>query len=637
MKKQLLVAGLTCGTLLAIAAAGNNDPVLMKVAGKDIRLSEFEYLFHKNNSQELQQHQPIEKYVEMFIDYKLKVADAEAAGLDTTKAFRDEFVKFRNELSQPYLRDNNLLDSLINVCYGHMAEEVLVSHIMLPVDQVERIDSLRNAIVSGQTTFEDAARQYSIDKYSAVNGGMMGVVVPSAFPWNFEQVAYATPVGKVSEVVNSGLGQHLIRVEKRTPSRGEVNVEHILRLTQGKDAAAKATQKQLIDSIYTVVSANPEKFEELARQLSEDPGSAKKGGALGWFGSGRMVQEFDSVSFALPVGAISQPFATSYGWHIVKKLDSRTVAPLADIRKQLEGQLSRNLQGVTPESAFIERCKAKYNGGVDEVVVKGLAQGLTTELDSVAIADFKASNIPVFYVGKNKYTLAEALKVANVYPGMTPAQFVETVRSAAYSQLNDKLLDMARQDLYNSNPDYRNIVNEYHDGILLFEVSNGKIWDKAAKDTEGLEAFFNANRDKYRFEAPKFKSYIFFANNDSILEAALQLAEQTPADIAPADLVKAVRDKFGRDVKIERVLAAKGENAYVDHVAFGGVKPEAKSKGRDSFAAFRGRTIDAPEGVADVRNQVISDYQSSLEKQWLSQLRKNYKFKVNKKILKQVK
>lgn len=641
MKKSILTVGLTCGTLLAIAAVSNNDPVLMKIAGKDVKLSEFEYLFHKNNSQELQQPQSLDNYVKMFVDYKLKVADAEAAGLDTTKAFRDEFTKFRDELSQPYLRDNNLLDSIVNLCYERMGEEVIVSHIMLPVNQAVRLDSIRREIKSGNITFEDAAKQFSIDKYTCDEGGMMGQVVPSAYPWNFEQAAYNTTVGNISDVVNSGMGQHIVRVESRKPSRGEVNVEHILRLTRGLDTQSAERQKQLIDSIYTVVSSNPDQFEDMAKQFSEDTGSAKKGGSLGWFGSGRMVAEFDSASFATPKGVISQPFKTSYGWHIVKKIDSRQRQPLADIRKQLEAQVTRNMQGLTPESAFLNGCKAKYSAGLNTEAIDGLVSKIpagTSTLDSAMIATFLSDNTPVYHIGKKNTTLAEVLKKqSRLYPGMTPNVFIESVRSAASANLDDNLIEMARQDLYNQNADYRNIVNEYHDGILLFEISNGKVWEKASKDKEGLEAYFNANRDKYRFESPKFKSYIFFGPTDSLVNAAVEYASTIPAETDNIEFVKQLRDKFGKDLKIERVIAAKGENSYVDYVGFNGPKPDAKGKGRDFFAAFRGRLLEAPETVADVRNQVVTDYQADLEKQWLSQLHKKYKVKINNKVLKQVK
>lgn len=579
MKKTLLTAALVLGSLAALFAK-SADPVLMNVAGKDVPLSEFEYLYHKNNTQQAQP-QSIDQYLDMFINYKLKVADAEAAGIDTTAAFRDEFYKFRNELAEPYLQDNSVMEALIDEAYNHMKEEVLVSHIMLNAGQEALADSLRNVIVSGADTYENVARNYSIDAPSAQRGGLMGIVIPGRFPWPFEEAAYATAVGEVSAPVNSGFGLHLIRVEKRTPARGEVKASHILRLTRGANDSVAARQKELADSLYLVAKADPSKFAELAQEFSEDPGSAKRGGDLGWFGPGMMVAEFDSVSFALPVGAVSEPFQTQFGWHIIYKEDARGIGSLDDNRAAIEKQIKGSDRGKEPSRAFLRQATEKYR-----------------------------SQLPAGSFDDNGQLTAEG---------------------------TDAVLDLARQDLETTNEDYRNLVNEYRDGILLYEISNQNVWDRAAKDREGLEAYFQANKDKYKWDAPKFKAYVVFATSDSLLNEALEYAAALPADMAPTDLVKEVREHFGRDVKVERVIAAKGENAITDYLGFGEAKPENDKSRWKAYAAFRGRVISEPEEAADVRGAAVADYQETLEQQWVADLHKRYKVKVYDKVLKKAK
>lgn len=578
MKKYFLAASIVAASLLAMTAK-SKDAVLMNVAGKDVPVSEFEYLYHKNNSQQVEP-QSIDQYLGMFINYKLKVADAEAAGLDTTATFRDEFVKFRNELAEPYLQDSTVFEAIVAETYDHLGKEVLVSHIMLKGDQTQLIDSLRTAIASGQAKFEDVAKNYSIDAPSATRGGLMGVVIPGRYPWTFEEAAYNTPVGGLSPVVNSGFGLHIIRVESVTPARGEVMASHILRLTRGVPDSVAARQKVVIDSIYEVVSADPSKFEEMARELSEDPGSARRGGELGWFGSGQMVAEFDSVAFALPVGAISKPFKTNFGWHIIKKDDARGVGSLEENREKIEKQIKNTARALEPAKAFVKKAALKY-----------------------------ADRLPAGSVGADGEVSDETAAM---------------------------VLDMAREDLERSNADYRNLVNEYRDGILLFEISNQNVWDKAAKDQEGLEKFFRDNKAKYTWTEPKFKAFVVFATNDSTLNVALEYAAGLPADMAPTELVQNVRDKFGRDIKIERVIAAKGENAITDYLAFGGEKPSTDNTRWKSYAAFRGRIIDQPEEAADVRGAAVADYQEALENQWVADLHKRYKVKVNNKVLKDV-
>ncbi|MDE6135719.1 MAG: hypothetical protein K2F79_09120, partial [Muribaculaceae bacterium] len=219
------------------------------------------------------------------------------------------------------------------------------------------------------------------------------------------------------------------------------------------------------------------------------------------------------------------------------------------------------------------------------------------------------------------------------YLAPMPGDPASIIRGAASNALEAQIREMALNEIYNSNADYRNLINEYRDGILLYEISNSKVWDRAAKDTEGLQAFFKTNADKYKWPAPKFKSYIFFADSDSILAEALAYAENL-GDVSPATLSQELRKKFGRNVKAERVIAAKGENLITDYLAFGGDKPSADAKTKwKAYAAFHGRVIEAPEEAADVRGAAVTDYQAKLEKEWLDQLHKEYKVKINQKVL----
>jgi len=638
MKKQFLAVGVLGASLLALTAK-NADPVLMNVAGKDVRLSEFEYLFHKNNAQQTEP-QTLDQYVGMFVDYKLKVADAEAAGIDTTASFITEFSQFRDELSEPYLRDSSVLDSLVAQSFSHMKDELFVSHIMMPSDKKATIDSLRQAIIDGKATFEEVAERYSVDKPTARHGGKMGYVVANRYPWPFEEAAYATKVGEISPVVNSGFGNHIIRVESRNPSCGEVNVEHILRITRNMSDSIALVQKAKVDSIYDIVKKDPSRFEELAKQFSEDTRSARNGGSLGWFGHGVMVHEFDSISFALPTGAVSEPFKTSFGWHIIKKVDARGIGTLEDNRDNILKAINRSERAELPKKAFIERNAKKYGASLNEENIGKIAAMADKDggmLDSVFVAKYSKSEMPVFSVGGKVTTLGE------VVSGMSPSrvsggeQIQERIKNVATQMMDSQILDLARNDLAEQNPDYRNLVNEYRDGILLFEISNRNVWDRAAKDKEGLEDYFRKNRAKYIWDKPKFKSYIIFTSNDSLLNEAVKYASTLTADMVPTDFTDSMRKRFGRDVKIERVIAAEGENAITDYLGFGGAKPAADNQRWSCYAAFRSKVITAPEEAADVRGAVMADYQSMLEKEWLKALHDKYPVKVNKNVLKKVK
>lgn len=643
MKKLHLSAAIAV-TAMAITAAAASDPVLMTINKVPVRLSEFEYLYNKNNSQQLQP-QTLDEYVDMFVNYKLKVAAAVAAGMDTTASFRNEFEGYAAELAQARMVDSTVYDSLLHEAYDHARELRYVSHIMLPPSDgttsmeaaMAHADSIRNAILSGTTTFEDAAAA-SIDRASATRGGRMGWVLPGRFPWPFEKASYDTPLGGISPVINSGFGLHIIRVDEIKPNPGEVEAEHILKLTHGKTPEEAEHARVAIDSIYNVVTQPGVDFEDVARRESEDPGSAKQGGKLGWFSSGMMVAPFDSASFAMQVGEISRPVATAYGYHIIHKTGARPVASFEDMRQSLEQQINGDERGQLPAQRRLDALVQQYKGQVSDDGLAKVRQIIEEcgRYDSTAIEALKASTIPVYTVADKKYTIASVMPAMPVTASMEVDDAMTMLRNTTNRVMRDKVAEIYRKDLVNIDPDYRNIYNEYRDGILLYNISNQEVWERAAKDTTGLEKYFAEHRADYTWKAPKFKGYIIFATNDSVqteVKAFTDSLDAAGATFTRETLVKMIDKRFGRDAKVERVLAAKGDNAITDYLAFDGPKPENQKMRWQSYYAYRGRIIDQPEDAFDVRGQVTTDYQALLEKEWVKKLHKRFPVKINRKVL----
>ena len=509
MKKLHLSAAIAV-TAIAVTAAAASDPVLMTINKVPVHLSEFEYLYNKNNSQQLQP-QTLDEYVDMFVNYKLKVAAAVAAGMDTTASFRNEFDGYATELAQSRMVDSTVYDSLLHEAYDHVRELRYVSHIMLPPADGEtsgevamaRADSVRNAILSGATTFEDAAAA-SIDRASATRGGRMGWVLPGRYPWPFEKASYDTPLGGISPVINSGFGLHIIRVDEIKPNPGEVEAEHILKLTHGKTPEEAAHARVAIDSLYNVVTQSGVDFEDVARRESEDPGSAKQGGKLGWYSSGMMVAPFDSASFAMQVGEISRPVTTAYGYHIIHKTGARPVASFEDMRQSLEQQINGDERGQLPAQRRLDALVKQYKG---QVLDNGMAKvrRLIEDCggyDSTAIATLKASTIPVYTVSGKKYAVASVMTNMPVTASGDVDNAMKMLQNAAIRSMRDKVAETYRKDLVNIDPDYRNIYNEYRDGILLYNISNQEVWERAAKDTTGLEKYFAEHRADYTWKAP---------------------------------------------------------------------------------------------------------------------------------------
>ena len=634
--KRIFSAGTLLFAVAAFAAKPAADPELMIVDGVPVRVSEFEYLYNKNNTQQHEQ-KTIDEYVDMFVDYKLKVADARHAGIDTTASFLNEYRQFENDLAKPFMRDEAVVDDLLKESYSHLEKDVTVSHIMLPMRPGNdiRLDSLRSEIIAGNTTFEDAAAAFSVDRGSNSRGGLMGSVVPGRYPWAFEKASYDTPKGGVTEVVNSGVGYHIIRVEDIRPSDGEVEASHILLLTRGLKPEAAEAQKERIDSLYKVVIAEGADFADVARRFSQDPGSARNGGSLGWFGRGMMVQPFDSVAFALADGEISKPLATSFGYHIIYRTAHRKGKDFEEFKKSELKRMESDERANAPERAFIDRVAPLYGASVSEDALRQANEIIDRagKLDLDVLAEIEALNVPVVRCSGNTLSFAEILG------GSAPAGVMATDMGRAYvadavdAAFRSQVHDAARKSLYVENADYRNLINEYRDGILLYEISNRNVWERAASDKVGLENHFLRNRDKYTWKEPHFKSYVLCATDDATLDRAMAFAN-TLSTIDPEAFVEQMRKEFGSSVRVERVIAAKGENAITDYLGYGAEAPKADPHSKwKSYGSFAGRVIDAPEVAADVRGAAVTGYQGELESRWVKHLRNVYPVEVNKKVL----
>lgn len=633
MKKHIFA--IACAIAAGIApmqGKNDSDAVLMTVDGKKVTVAEFEYLLNKNRSQQVEIQSP-DDYLDLFVNFKLKVADAERAGMQNDPAFLKEYNQYRAELSEPYLRSKEALDSLVHRAYSHFGNDVLVSHIMLPDSPAgkAKAEEIRQSIADGKMTFTEAALEYSMDKSSGARGGLLGLIQAGAYPWAFEDAAYSTEPGKMSPVIYSGFGYHIVMPEDVVPAEGEINAAHILRKTMGLDEARTAGQKAKIDSLYALVKKGAD-FASLARQYSED-GSAMRGGDLGWFGRGRMVQPFDSIAFSLADGAVSEPFATEFGFHIIKRYAHRGVPAFDEARDGIIAAISQDERSLIPVQIKLKEFIARYDAKTDTALLAELKQQFLETGDSAFTAALASdSRIIASYNGKEIPVSA----VASVLRPARGKNAYENFATAADAFLSASVREQARQDLETTDPDYRNLINEYRDGILLYNIANEKVWARAADDKAGLEEFFKANKAKYAWNEPKFKGYVFLATSDSIMKEALAYAPAI-SNLDPAEFTSGMRSKFGNDIRIERVIASKGENPIIDYLAFDGPMPETANSKWKSFASPAPRIITNPEEAADVKGAVVADYQAKLEQEWLEELHRKYKVKINRKVFNKLK
>lgn len=611
---------------LTTAAKAPKDPVVMTVDGTPVTLSEFEYLFHKNADQQVEQ-ESVDQYLQRFIDYKLKVIQARHERQDTTASFKKDFKQYRTEIAIPLLRDTVVEQKILDDSYAHTLENVSVDHIMLKLDDRAVADSLRALLANGKADFFEVAKQYSIDPSLKQNGGRYGWISAGVYPYAFEEAAYDTPVGQISQVAKTPYGYHILRVNDRRPDAGEIRASHILILTnEGQDTVLAAARA---DSIYTALQ-NGADFAELARRVSECPSKAQ-GGDLEWFGRGRMVPEFEEVAFDLKLGEVSKPVRSRFGYHVIKKTDARR-ASKADAMNELRAAIARDERSVRPRLARAQTLMKEYNTHTDK-------KGLDALMASVKAVGYdstrtlmRTSPQPLFYVGDSVISLGNFFDTK--YPMVPGIPQATQVQEKLDERMATTTLVYENHRLEQKYPEFRLLSNEYRDGLMLFASMEQNVWNRPTADPEGLEAFFNAHRADYAFATPRWKGYIISANEDSIIAQVNDyLAKYQPNFDDAAVLLKA---QFPRNIKIERVVLPQGENAIVDYVAFDGIKPELKGRW-DHYTTYLGHLINAPENAADVRGKVTADWVAQLEDEWMQALRKRYEVKVDQKVLKKVK
>ena len=586
MKKTFLSIILFAGAVMGFA---QEDKVLMTINGDSVMLSEFMYIYEKNNQESSLEKKSMQEYLDLFINFKLKVTEAIAQGVDTTEAFKKELAGYRAQATPKYLQDQEAIDSLVVMSYKRKANVRRAAHIAIqcPADAdsatvaaaTAKIELARERVTTGvekkvkkgrkwitvqePEAFADVAREMTEDPAGKENGGELGWIEVFRFVYPFEDAVYTTPVGEVTQVFRSPYGFHIALVEEERAYE-EVHAAHIMKMMPRGNEATAMDAKVKIDSLYQAVLAG-EDFAQVAMAHSDDKGSAMRGGDLGWFGRGMMVQPFENITFGMEEGAMSEPFPTRFGWHFVKLYEKRGIQPLDSIRQQILNQVKRDVRFAEAEKSFIQKTRAEYN--------------LPAE--------------------------------------MTDAE----VKAYADAHLEEKYEDL------------RNLVREYHDGILLFDVSLREVWDKANKDTEGLAAYFKANKKNYTWDEPRFKGYMIYAKDEVSAKAARQIAKSA----APDSVVSYINQRVNVDsvtyVRVENGLWTKGKNAAVDKYAFKDKAAEYTPAEEFPFVIPVGKVIKAPQEYTDVRGQVTTDYQDYLEKLWVEALREKYPVVVNKEAL----
>jgi len=651
-------------TMNLFGQSSNKDDILMTIAGEKITKSEFLNVYYKNNIKgEPIDKKTLDEYVELFINFKLKVKEAEALGMDTVAEFIKELGGYRKQLAQTLLTDKNVTENLIKEAYDRMLWDIRASHILIrlensasPKDTLEaynKIVKLRNRILKGEdfgkvaieASEDQSARDTeATDKRPAMKGnaGDLGYFTALDMVYPFENGAYNTKVGEVSQPIRTAFGYHLIKVTDKKPAMGRVQVAHILKsIPKTATDEQIAVKKAEIDSIYKQITQGAS-FDEMAQKNSDDKGSGTKGGVLPWFGVNRMVPEFiETVAQLKNINDVSQPIKTIYGFHIIKLLDRKEIDTYENLYPEIKSRVSRDPRSNLSKEVFIERIKKEYNFSEDLNKLKPFYKIVDDSIFSGKwlIETAKDLNDTLFKLSDKIFTQQDfALYMFN-HQGHRIKENIENYVNSVYNSFVDETcINYEDSKLEEKDIDFRNLMKEYRDGILLFELTQAKVWSKAISDTVGLEKFYETVKNNYMWDTRLNASIYICKDAKTAKKTRGMAAKAGKKGWSNEYILDKINLKDPNSLKIESNFYSKGDSEIIDKIEWKVGLSLNTIVGNDViFVSVHEIISPEPKSLSDVKGLVTAEYQNYLEKNWIAELRAKYAVTLNNDVLNTIK
>ncbi len=660
LKGKILLPVFVLVTLISSNAQVNNDEVLMTIAGKQVYVSEFLNIYQKNNVKgEAIDKKSLDEYLDLFINFKLKVKQAEEMGLDTLTSFKTELNGYRDQLAKPYFTDEATLDRLIQEAYEREKTDLRASHIFFRLKPdatpADTMIAYKNAIaarakVMNGDSFEAVAVEFSEDPsakdreatqqhpFLKGNKGDLGFFAVFDMVYAFENGAWNTGVGKVSMPVRTEYGFHLIKVTARRPALGKVTVAHIfLAIPKNATAEDSARIQKRIDSVYAKLKGGTS-FEDLVKAYSDDKGSAAKGGVLPAFGVNRMVPEFVEAIYSLDsTGDYTKPILTSYGWHIVKLVERKTQKPLDEEKAELKQKIMKDNRGDQTRQVVIARIRKEYGVTENPEALKAFYSVVT---DSIFFGKWKASLAGdltgmIFKIGNITFRQKDFADYLATTQRKQDKQKIDVYVDKMYTEfLDESLLKWENSQLEQKYPEFKALMGEYRDGILLFDLTDQKVWSKAVKDTLGLEAFYQKNKNNYRWDT-RLDAGIFTVKDNKAVQKVKNFIKSGSSD---NDILKEINTDSLQVLTIESAKFSRKDNKLIDSIPWTpGFSNDIVNKGTTVFVYVRKVMKPEIKQLNEAKGLITADYQNYLEKEWIASLRTKYPVEVNKEVLAKIK
>jgi len=661
--KMFVLASLIMPAFFAQAQSKTDKEVLMTIGDQSITVKDFTDVYYKNNlKSDVIEKKSVDDYLELFTTFRMKVMEAERLQLDTSAKFKKELAGYRKQLAKPFMSSDDITDELIEEAYQRKLKDIRASHILircdknaLPSDTLKAynkaMDIRKKALAKG-ADFGALADQYSDDPSAKGmkatdqnparpgNHGDLGYFTVFDMVYPFETGAYNTKEGEISMPVRSDFGYHLIKVVSITDALGSIQAAHIfLQLPFDAPAEDVAAMKQKADNIYKELMAqNGKNWNEMVKQYTDDKGTIARNGALSSFTVSRIVPEFIEVCKSLKVDEIAKPVRTNYGFHIIKLLSTSGVSSFDKESKGLSERIEKDMRSKKSEELVLRQVKSEYKFKQND---KNLEAFLATIDSSILRNAYEPAanvdmNATLFSLENNPTKVSDF--VTYIKANMTTQKYV-TPATYAYqlyeSFSNETAMNYADAHLEDKYPEFKALVQEYKDGILLFDLMDREVWNKAVKDTVGLAEFHKRNASKYMWGDRAYATVITVTRPESLPKVKALLDKGVELDSLRSAIQ---RDSIGYAF-VRKGYYQRGDNQYVDQTEWKvGVRNEIPSTVDQSTTIVCIREVRKPEQktLKESRGLVTSDYQVELEQNWVKSLKEKYPVKINESVLEKV-
>ena len=621
---------------------GSNNEVLFTVNGQPVTKEEFLYVYKKNNPDKQNDFskESLNEYLDLYINFKLKVTEARAEKIDTTEKVREELQKYGDQLIKSNF-DKEVLEPAAVRMYNRMQSERLVYHIMVTLDPAQKgadstaaiakLNAAHDRLMKGDD-FGKLAAEISSDKNNPNDPGLVGWITPGQIPdMNFENTAFTLAPGTYSPVIKTKFGYHIIKVAKERAASGTVTVAHIL-IKTGKDAKPEeiAKAKAKSDSILALIKAGAD-FEEMAMNYSEDKTSSANGGKLEGFTTGKMVMPFQEAAFALKnPGDISNPVQTAFGWHIIKLIEKKPNGSYDEMKEELKSKIEKSPEYKTLRTEFVEKAKTKYAFSEN----KDAKNEMLVLLDSSFIKNnwsmSRAANMnkTMFTIGKKSFTQQDMASYLDINQRSSRDKNIEEKYNKLYTTAMEQTV--IEYDLSERNIDFKRLLQEYRDGLPLFAMLERKIWSKGSTDSVGLKNYYEQHKSEYRWDE-RVDASVYTCADAKTAKEVRKLAAKNTSD---KDIMAQYNTDSTELVTIKSALFLPGQDTNVDKLNKkpGSGEDILNANGSITFVVLRKVVAPTNKTLDEARGYVISAYQDELEKQWIAELHKKYPVNIDQKV-----